>query len=52
MMDNHSYTEYVFYLGSKGVDELLEEAELLGLDVPEHAVTAEAIRSFIIQKVC
>lgn len=50
-MDNQSYTEYAFYLGSKGVDELLDEAEMFGLDIPEHVTTAEDIRSFILQKV-
>lgn len=51
-MDNHNYTEYAFYLGSKGVEELLEEAEIIGLDVPNHLQSAEDIRSFILSSVC
>lgn len=51
-MDSQSYMEYAFYLGSKDVGRLLDEAEMLGLDVPQHLVTAEDIRSFILQKVC
>lgn len=51
-MDNHNYTEYAFYLGSKSVDELLEEAEVIGLDVPNHLQSAEDIRAFILSSVC
>lgn len=51
MMDDKSYTEYAFYLGSKDVDSLLDEADDAGLDVPNHLQSAEDIRAFILNNV-